>query len=55
MANHRTYKISKMKVFAKTVSILKAIKYFRKISILTLFRMSFFGAAHGWGGKALPP
>ena len=22
---------------------------------LTLFRMGFFGAAHGWGGKKAPP
>ena len=22
---------------------------------LTLFRMDFFGAAHGWGGKKGPP
>ena len=36
-------------------------KVFDKVTLeglkLTLFRMGFFGAAHGWGGgkKALPP
>ena len=25
------------------------------LSALTLFRMSFFGAAHGWGGGKGPP
>ena len=26
-----------------------------KTRILTLFRMGFFGAAHGWGGAKRPP
>ena len=26
-----------------------------KIMILTLFKMGFFGAAHGWGAKKVTP
>ena len=28
---------------------------YRRKGILTLFRMGFFGAAHGWGGQKGPP
>ena len=34
---------------------IKAYQFRKRRTILTLFRMDLFGAAHGWGGAKIPP
>ena len=56
---HKYYKIFKLESHSKELVLLK-LRYILVTSTgsvkypLTLFRMDFFGAAHGWGAKTTP-
>ena len=50
-----TLVLRKMKAGYKLQKNMTSVNNFCSWMTLTLFRMGFFGAAHGWGGEIPPP